>query len=79
MWTVEYSNRRMESYHGISLSRKEVFHVKQNSLPPDWWTESYNPLAAFGLYRLFDEDDEELKEERENADPYAEEEDPRFR
>lgn len=53
--------------------------MKQNSLPPDWWTESYNPLAAFGLYRLFDEDDEELKEERENADPYAEEEDPRFR
>ena len=57
--------------------------MREDSLPPDWWTENYNPLAAFGVYRIFDDDDlipnsDEPELEKE-ADPFAEEEDPRFR
>ena len=57
--------------------------MKENSLPPDWWTENYNPLAALGVYRIFDDDDlipdSGASEPEQEADPFAEEEDPRFR
>ena len=56
--------------------------MKENSLPPDWWTENYNPLAALGAYRIFDDDlipDGEAQDPKQEADPFAEEEDPRFR
>ncbi len=57
--------------------------MKEDSLPPDWWTENYNPLAALGMYRIFDDDDlipdSTASELEQEADPYTEEEDPRFR
>ena len=55
--------------------------MKDHSLPPDWWTENYNPLAALGIYRIFDDDliPDTGAEPDQEADPFAEEADPRFR
>lgn len=56
--------------------------MTEDSLPPDWWTESYNPFAALGMYRFFDDEpilDSDEPENERDAGPSAEEEDPRFR
>jgi hypothetical protein len=57
--------------------------MKEDIFPPNWWMENYNPLAAFGVYRIFDDDDllpeSDKPKTDDEADPFAEEEDPRLR